>query len=105
MNTSCIRSFKASYKAKLGSKRRIQGMSEYQDAERETEREVRKECSRNGVALVLESGARATEEHSVWKARQVVSSVLVPRLPRVSLARRRLRKDLRLKCWPRGLPL
>jgi len=73
MNTSCIRSIKASYKIKLGSKRRIRGMSEYQEAERETEREARRETSRTGAAMALESGAGAAEEHSVRKARQVVS--------------------------------
>jgi len=38
MNTSCIKSIKAPYKAKLGSKRHIRGMSEYQEAEREQKR-------------------------------------------------------------------
>jgi len=69
MNTSYIKSIKASYKAKLGSKRRMRGMSEYQEAERETEREAGRETSRTEAALVLESGAGATEEHPIRRAR------------------------------------
>ena len=48
-------------------------MSEYQEAERETESEIRKETSRTGAALVLESDAGDAEEHPVRTARQVVS--------------------------------
>ena len=36
INTSCIKSIKASYKAKLDSNKRVRGMTEYQAAERET---------------------------------------------------------------------
>jgi len=67
INTSCIRSIKASYKTKLGSKRSIRGMSEYQEAGRETEREAKRETGRTEVALVLESGVGAAQEHSVRK--------------------------------------
>jgi len=69
INTSCIRSINVSYKTKLGSKRHIRGMSEYQEAEREIEREARRETCRTGAALVLESGARAAKEHSILNAR------------------------------------
>ena len=50
MNTSCIKSIKASYKVKLGSKSHMRGMSEYREAEREAEREAIRETSRIGVA-------------------------------------------------------
>ena len=100
MNTSCIRSIKASYKTKLGSKRRIQGMSEYQETERETEREARRETSRTGAAMVLESDAGATEEHSVQKARQVVSKRPRAATSQGEPVQRRLKKGLRLKLLP-----
>jgi len=40
INSSCIKSIKASYKAKLESNKRMRGMTEYQEAEKETGREV-----------------------------------------------------------------
>ena len=49
-------------------------MSEYQEAERETEREARRETGKTRAALVLESGAGATEEHPVRRTRQVMSN-------------------------------
>jgi len=73
MNTFCIKSIKASYKVKLGSKSRMRGLSKYQEAEREVEREARREASKTGVALVLESGAGATEDHPVRGVQHVVS--------------------------------
>ena len=48
-------------------------MSEYQEAEREIEREARRETGRTGAAFLSESGTGATEEHPVWRARQVMS--------------------------------
>ena len=60
MNTSCIKSMKASYKVKLGSKSHMRGMGEYQEAEREAEREAMRETSRTGVASMSEQVVGAT---------------------------------------------
>ena len=46
MNTSCIKSIKASNKVKSSSKSHMWGMSKYMEAEREAEKEARKETSR-----------------------------------------------------------
>ena len=46
MNSSCIKSSKASYKVKLVSKSHMREMSEHMEAKREAEREARKEISR-----------------------------------------------------------
>jgi len=40
INTSCIKSIKASYETKLESNKRMRGMDKYQAAERETGGEV-----------------------------------------------------------------
>jgi len=46
INISCIKSIKSTYKAKVGSKGyRMRGMVEYQKAEKEAERESRREAS------------------------------------------------------------
>ena len=76
INTSCIKGIKSAYKAKEGSKGcQMRGMTEYQEAEKEAEREA----SKTGAASVLESGAGATEEHPVRRIRQAV-----PKHPRAS---------------------
>ena len=77
MNTSCIKSIKASYKVKLGSKRRMRGMTEYQEAQKEVKREARREASRAGAASGSGSGAGAAEEHHIRRTRHVV-----PKYPR-----------------------
>ena len=40
INSSCIKSIKASYKAKLESNKRVRGLNEYQEVERGTGGEV-----------------------------------------------------------------
>ena len=40
INTSCIKGIKASYKAKLESNKRVRGLTEYQEAKRETKGEA-----------------------------------------------------------------
>jgi len=75
-------------------------MNEYQEAERKTEREARRETSRTGAALVLKSGVGAAEEHPVWRARQIMSKRPRASTSQVSPARRKLRKGLRLKLLP-----
>ena len=68
INTSCIKDIKSTYKAKVGSKGyRMRGMTEYQEAEKESEREARREASKIRATLVSESGVGATEEHPVWR--------------------------------------
>ena len=49
INTSCIKSIKASYKTKLDSNKRVRGMTEYQAAEKEEGGKSRKEVSRIGT--------------------------------------------------------
>ena len=73
MNTSCIKSIKASYKVKSGYKSRMRGMSEYQEAERKAKREAMRETSRTGVALMSEPVVGAAEEHPVRRAQNVMS--------------------------------
>jgi len=66
INTSCIKGIKSTYKAKVRTKGcRMRGMTEYQEVEKKAEREARREVSRTGAALMLESGAGAAEEHLV----------------------------------------
>ena len=83
MNTSCIKGIKASYKVKLGSKSRMRGMSEYQEAEREVEREAMRETSRTGVALMSEPVVGAAEEQPIQRGStlcvQASSSLCFPR--------------------------
>jgi len=73
MNTFCIKSTKASYKVKSGSKSCMRGMSEYQEAEREAERDAIRETSRTGVTSMYEPVVEAAEEHPVRRAQHVVS--------------------------------
>ena len=75
MNTSCIKSIKASYKVKSGSKSRMRGMIEYQEAQKEEKKEARREASR--AEATSGSGAEATEEHPIRRTRYVV-----PKRPR-----------------------
>ena len=63
MNTSYIKSIKASYKVKSSSKSCMRGMSEYKEAEKE----VKKEASRAGATLESEFGVGAAEEHPIWR--------------------------------------
>ena len=79
MNTSCIKSIKASYKVKSGFKSRMRGMSEYQEAEKEAENKARREADRVGAASGSRSGAGAAEECPVRRTRHVV-----PKHPRAS---------------------
>jgi len=78
INTSCIKSIKASYKAKLDSKKRVRRMTEYQEAERETtgkvEMEPRREVSRTG-ATTTEPKPRviASKEQSTRRSQQVMA--------------------------------
>ena len=73
-NTSCIKRIKSTYKAKEGSKGcQMRGITEYQEAEWEAEKEARKEFSRTKGASRSESGAGAAVERSTKKTRQVVS--------------------------------
>jgi len=100
MFTSSIKSIKASYKVKLGSKSRMRGMSEYQEAEREVEREAMRETSRRGVALMSEPVVRAAGERPFRRARHVVS-----KRPRAFTSQgkpspKRPKKDMRLKLQP-----
>ena len=62
INTSCIKSIRASYEIKLESNKRVRGMDEYRAAERETGGEARMEP--RTIAL---KGQPAT------KSRQVVA--------------------------------
>ena len=57
MNISCIKSIKASYKVKSGSKSRMRGMNEYMKTEKEDEKEARKETGRMEATSGTESGA------------------------------------------------
>jgi len=51
INTSCIKGIKSMYKAKVGSKGYwMQGMAEYQKAEKEAGRESGREASQTGMA-------------------------------------------------------
>jgi len=46
INTSCIKGIKSTYKAKVGSKGyRMQGITEYHEAEKKAEREARREAA------------------------------------------------------------
>ena len=46
INTSCIKGIRSAYKAKEGSKGyQMRGMIEYQEAEKDTKKEARKEAS------------------------------------------------------------
>ena len=96
MNTSCIKSIKVSYKVKSGYKSCMRGMSEYTEAERETDKEAKKETGRAEVASGSESEAGTAEEHPTQRTRHAVPSVLEPLLPKVSPAKKRQEKDLRL---------
>jgi len=82
-NTSCIKGIKSTYKAKEGFKGRMRRMTEYQEAEREAEKEV----NRTGAAPESESGA--AEEQSTRRTRQDVLKLPWALLPKVSVARRR----------------
>ena len=66
INTSCIKVIKSMYKTKVGSKScRIQGMTKYQEAEKEEGGESRREVSRTGIAAAeaeAEPRVVATEE-------------------------------------------
>ena len=62
INTSCIKSIKASYKDKLESNKRVRGMDEYQTAERET-----------GGEVGMGSKAAAPKGQPAKKSRQAVS--------------------------------
>ena len=73
MNTSCIKSIKASYKVKSSSKSHMRGMSEYI----KVEREARKETGRTEAASGLESGA--VEEQPTQRTQHAV-----PKRPRAS---------------------
>jgi len=79
MNTFCIKSIKASYKVKSGSKSHMQGTSEYMEAEREAEKKARKETGRTEAASGSESGVGAVEEQPTRKTRHAV-----PKCPRAS---------------------
>ena len=78
INTSCIKSIKASYKAKLDSNKRVRGMSEYQAAEREIGGEAgvepRREVSRTGAAAAEpEPRIVAPKEQTARKSWQAVA--------------------------------
>jgi len=75
INTSCIKSIKASYETKLESNKRVQGMDEYRAAERETGGEARME-----PRTVAPKGLPAI------KSRQAVAKRSRALLPRVSLS-------------------
>ena len=62
INISCIKSIKASYKDKLESNKRAQGMNEYQAAEKET-----------GGEIGTGPRAAAPKEQPIKKSRQAVS--------------------------------
>ena len=65
-NTSCIKGIKSTFKAKKGSKGCwMRGITEYQEAERET--------SRTEEAPESDSRAGAAEERSTKRIRQAVS--------------------------------
>ena len=57
-------------------------------AEREAEKEARKETGRAEVASGSESEAGTAEEHPTQRTRHAVPSVLEPLLPKVSLAKK-----------------
>ena len=65
-------------------------------AEREAEKEARKEIGRTEAASGSESRAGVTEEQSTRRTRHAIPSVLEPLLPKVSPPKRRQEKDLRL---------
>ena len=79
MDTSCIKSIKASYKVKLVSKSRMRGMSKYQETEREAEKEARKETGRTEAASGSGVRVGAAEEHPIQRIRHAV-----PKRPRAS---------------------
>ena len=79
MYISCIKSIKASYKVKSGSKSRMRGISENIEVEREAKKEARKETSRIEAASRLESRAGAAKEQPTRRTRQAV-----PKRPRAS---------------------
>jgi len=93
MNTSCIKSIKASYKVRSGSKSRMRGMSEYMEAERAAEKEARKTEAAPGS----EYGAGAAEEHPLKGLGKLCLTAAGPLLSEVSLARRRQELGLRLQ--------
>ena len=72
MNISCIKSIKASYKVKSGSKSRMRGMNEYMKTEKKAEKKSRKETVRTEAASGTESGAGAAEEHPTQRVRHNV---------------------------------
>ena len=64
INTSCIKSIKASYETKLESNRRMRGMDEYQAAERET-----------GAEAGMGARAATPKGQPAKKSRQAVSKL------------------------------
>jgi len=80
INTSCIKGIKSIYKAEEWFKGyRIRGMTEYQEAKREAEKEARRKASKIEAAPESESGAGAAEEQSTRRTRQAM-----PKRPRAS---------------------
>jgi len=86
INTSCIKSIKASYETKLESNKRMRGMDEYQAAEREIGGEAR-----IGLRSVAPKG------QPVKKSRQAMSKRSRGSASKVSLSQRRLGGNRRLK--------
>ena len=78
INTSYIKGIKSTYKVR-SKDCRMRGMTEYQKAEREAEKEARRETSMNGAALALESEAGAAKEHPIRRTQHAV-----PKRPRAS---------------------
>ena len=86
INTSYIKSIKASYETKLESNKRVRGMDEYWAAERET-----------GGKAGMKPRTVATKEQPAKKRRQAVAKRFRGSALRVSLSRRRLGGNRRLK--------
>ena len=86
INTSCIKSIKASYETKLESNKRMRGMDEYQAAERET-----------GGEAGMEPRTVASKGQPAKKSRQSVAKHSAALFSRVSLSRRRLGGNRSLK--------
>ena len=63
INTACIKGIKSAYKAKERSKGcRMRGMTEYHEAEKDVEKEARKEASRTGAGVAEEQPSRRTRQ-------------------------------------------
>ena len=97
INASCIKSFKSTYKANEGSKGcRMRGMTEYQEAEKKTEK-------RPGGRPAEQEQLRGQSLEQEWLRSiplgglgKLCPSVLEPLLFKVSPAKKRQEKDLRL---------